>query len=151
MSATLIQIQRVLVSIRSRCVHWQILQLPAKCAYLNNSGVSSSLSDTTNRATGLECLVPATSLATQKAAPTGQEYSEIITYSLGAHRIPFVRHCGTANLVGFEWFLHFLRHCEMADVCEDALALCVFRVSGCNKRYKSKSGTRRYIAYCRAE
>lgn len=89
------------MGVGSRSVHWQILQLPAKCAYLNDFGVSSSLSDT-SRATGLECLVPATCIATQKATPTGQEYSETIAYSLGAHRIPFVRHCGTADLVGFE-------------------------------------------------
>ena len=65
---------------------------------------------------------------------------------------PFVRHCGTADLVSFEWFFHFLHHCEMADVCEDALALVVFRVSGYNKRLNSESGIRRdQIAYCRAE
>ena len=39
---------------------------------------------------------------------------------------PFVRHCRTSDLVGFKWFLHFLHHCKMADICEDALALVVF-------------------------
>lgn len=33
------------------------------------------------------------------------------------------------NLVDFEWFFHFLHHCEMTDVCEDALALLVFEIS----------------------
>lgn len=37
--------------------------------------------------------------------------------------IPLIRHCRTPELVSFEQFLHFLHHCEMKDVCEDALVL----------------------------
>ena len=53
-------------------------------------------------------------------------------YVLRTHRVPFVGHRTAADLVNFKRFFQFLHHGEMSDVCEDALALLIFGVSGYN-------------------
>lgn len=71
---------------------------------------------------------------------------------------PLVSHCRTPDLVGFERFFYFLHHCEMADVCEDALALFRFEVRQIDAEWSSERDhglrdSRRLenCAYCCAE
>ena len=71
-------------------------------------------------------------------------------YVLRTHRVPFVGHRTTADLVNLERFFQFLHHGKMSDVCEDALALLIFGVSGCDVKTKELCLAEEN-AYCRAK
>ena len=71
-------------------------------------------------------------------------------YVLRTHRVPFVGHRTTADLVNLKRFFQFLHHGEMSDVCKDTLALVNLGVSGCNVEIKELCLAER-DAYCCAK